>query len=703
MPDAFPASHLRDTQIAALLHGELPAGEQRAAECHLETCPACLDRLEKQAGADRFKKDFHPGLPRQAPGLRLLEAGERLGDYLIERQIAAGGTAVVYQAREAGGARRLAALKVLQPSLYRRAESVQRFLLEAKVGSHVQDPGILPVWRVEAESEPPWLALPFVEGETLQARLDRQAGRPLPLAEVLRISQALASALRAAHEAGVIHRDVKPSNVLLATEGAHHERLRAVYLVDFGLARLREEEAGLTKTGLFLGTPQFMSPEQAAGAQDMDVGTDLFSLGVVLYLMTTGRPPFAGETFGALAESVREKAPEPPASLNPELPRWLSNLILRLLAKDPSHRPPSAAEVLAVLQTARNLGTVTSWRLVGKSSRLRRLRQRVAGAAALLLLASASLWLWAERTGRVSWVNALLAGHNGRFLYIVGRWGTYGSLPEAVEAARAGDIIEIRTDTPPSGQGWLRVPPGKPLTLRAARGFRPVLNVIVSGWPPAGVLESDFVLQGMEIRHLYRGPRPGRLLEMRGARLTLVDCRLTRAEHPPHVADSAGHALLAVVNSAEVRLERCDLSAPGSPLIGVEHTEADMALSVALTDCRLQGGVLWCDQKAPARLVVRLERCEVSASHLLHFRYAMPAEKLTVAVENCSIQVTNNVLTAPKPLAELARVLEWRGRGNRYLTEGRMVLAQDGGHLTAAEWMAAMPEAVRESDAPRPR
>ena len=205
---------------------------------------------------------------------------------------------------------------------------------------------IIPIYQVGEERGVLFLAMPFLEGETLDDRLKRVGQAPgrtaLPLAEVLRIGREIAEGLDAAHAHGLIHRDVKPSNVWLE---AGRDRVK---ILDFGLARALASDVALTQTGNLLGTPEFMSPEQANG-KPADARSDLFSLGCVLYLLCTGVSPFKRGSELDTVLAVAQDAPPSPRNLNPGLPPAAADLILTLLAKDPAHRPPSARAVADAL------------------------------------------------------------------------------------------------------------------------------------------------------------------------------------------------------------------------------------------------------------------------------------------------------------------------------------------------------------------
>jgi serine/threonine protein kinase len=257
--------------------------------------------------------------------------------------------------------RRLVALKVIKPGLA-GSNVRERFLREARAAAALTHDHIVPVYHVGEDRGVLFLAMPLLEGETLQNRIERQGA--LPVAEVLRIGREIAEGLAAAHAKALIHRDVKPSNIWL--ESRSHKRpacelpgepasetLAATggraKLLDFGLARFADDPGNLTQSGAIVGTPAYMAPEQARGGV---VGTraDLFALGCVLYQMAVGRPPFQGPDTIALLVAVATEQPAVPSAPNPAVPRALSDLILGLLAKLPEERPPSARAVAEALR-----------------------------------------------------------------------------------------------------------------------------------------------------------------------------------------------------------------------------------------------------------------------------------------------------------------------------------------------------------------
>jgi tetratricopeptide (TPR) repeat protein len=272
---------------------------------------------------------------------RDLQHGDLIGErFEVIALAATGGMARVYRARDtrSGGD---AAVKVLLESMH---DEVERFEREADVLARLDHPGI--VRYLARGRDPlgrPFLAMPWVEGETLAARLRRRG--PLPFDEVTRIGAEMADALAAAHAAGIVHRDVKPSNVMLVADGR-------VMLVDFGVARIVELASELTQTNMFVGTPAYIAPEQARGDPDVGPAADLYSLGGVLYACITGEGPFRGENLVAMLAKVLLQPATRPRESRPDVPRDLEALVLSLLEKDPKDRPQNADDVARTLRGA---------------------------------------------------------------------------------------------------------------------------------------------------------------------------------------------------------------------------------------------------------------------------------------------------------------------------------------------------------------
>ena len=289
---------------------------------------------------------------------------ERLGDYRILRKIGEGGMGAVYLAEDVRLGRK-AAVKTMRAALALDSDSRNRFEREARAAAAVDHDNIVPVWGLgEAADGSPYIAMPFLQGETLDARLRREPVSPFWL--IAEVGRDVAEGLAAAHAEGLVHRDIKPGNVWLEGDPAAPEaarKVRRAKILDFGLARaVSTDDTQLTATGAVIGTPAYMSPEQARG-QFVDGTADLWSLGAVLYRMATGRQPFEGTTTMAVLCSLMADTPPPVRTLNPKTPPVLAALIDQLLQKNPSDRPRSAGEVAARLRQVANAPDIAASKL----------------------------------------------------------------------------------------------------------------------------------------------------------------------------------------------------------------------------------------------------------------------------------------------------------------------------------------------------
>jgi serine/threonine protein kinase len=234
---------------------------------------------------------------------------------------------------------RLVAVKVMAPQLATSANARRRFAREAQATAAIVHPNVMPILTVHSAGQLPYLVMPYVDCESLQDRLDREGS--LPVADVLRIGHQIANGLAAAHAQGLVHRDVKPANILL------EKGVERVMLTDFGLARA-VDDGTLTRPGLIAGTPQYMSPEQARG-DAVDTRSDLFSLGSVLYAICTGRAPFRADTTYGILRRVIDETPRDIMTLNPEIPSWLAGYVQQLMSKSSTERCATAEEVANTL------------------------------------------------------------------------------------------------------------------------------------------------------------------------------------------------------------------------------------------------------------------------------------------------------------------------------------------------------------------
>lgn len=264
-----------------------------------------------------------------------------LAHYRVFRLLGQGGMGMVFHAEDLR-LERPVALKVLHAQFASDPVIRQRFLREARALAILKHAHIVTVYDVGEESESPYLVMEFLEGQSLEEY--RRTQPALTPAQIVEISQHIAHGLTAAHHKGVIHRDIKPTNLWMDSNSGQ------VKILDFGLARVGQEMTQLSEHGLVLGTPAFMAPEQADGAP-VDTRADLFSLGCVMYWLCTGRSPFQGSNVMNTLAMLATKTPMSPRDYNPAIPDPLSKLTMHLLEKDPKHRPQTSREVVQALQS----------------------------------------------------------------------------------------------------------------------------------------------------------------------------------------------------------------------------------------------------------------------------------------------------------------------------------------------------------------
>ena len=369
-----PAPHT----LQQLLDESLPSEQQQPIKEHLETCPSCQKALERLAAGgatwDKTAENLREGSTRDetalfgvleeryetstsAPDapkaqwppldeqLAFLSPSQkpgslgRLDEFEILGVLGKGGFGIVLKAFDET-LHRVVAIKVLMPQMSVSGAARQRFIREARAAAPITHENVVTIHKVSREDAPvPYLAMQFISGVTLSDKIEKCG--PLSLKEILRIGMQIAEGLAAAHKQGLVHRDIKPGNILL------ENGVERVKITDFGLAR-SADDASLTQSGTVAGTPMFMSPEQANG-EPIDHRSDLFSLGSVLYVMATGRAPFRAATTMAVLKRVCEDTPTPVTQVNADIPRWLADIIAKLHAKKPADRYQTAREVADVL------------------------------------------------------------------------------------------------------------------------------------------------------------------------------------------------------------------------------------------------------------------------------------------------------------------------------------------------------------------
>jgi serine/threonine protein kinase len=404
--------------LQELLAGALSAPDSARIGRHVAGCASCQQTLqdlppssaswvEKLSGV--LEKDSPNETQAEAQtepaDISFLDLPEqpghlgRLGKYEIVEELGRGGMGVVFKALD-DKLHRVVAIKAMLPQLAASGTARKRFVREAQAAAAVRDEHVIDIHAVDQSGKVPYLVMEFVEGISLQDKLDR-AGQ-LEVKEILRIGLQMAEGLAAAHKQGLVHRDIKPANILL------ENGVERVKITDFGLARA-VDDASLTQSGVVAGTPMFMAPEQALGER-LDHRADLFSLGSVMYLMCTGRPPFRADSTMAVLKRVIDDTPRPIREINPEIPDWLAAIIVKLHAKKPQDRFQTASELAEVLNDKLSSlqlhGQVSSVAEASASppataspGRLARRRAVVLGGLMLLSLAAASVYIfWPRET-----------------------------------------------------------------------------------------------------------------------------------------------------------------------------------------------------------------------------------------------------------------------------------------------------------------
>ncbi len=276
------------------------------------------------------------------------QAGENVGPYRIVGQLGQGGMATVYKAYHPQ-LDRYVAIKVMHEAFQEDDAFIARFEREAKIVARLEHPHIVPVYGYDRYEGQPYLVMKYIEGKTLKRFLKNG---PLPLEEILRIMTAVADALNYAHKQGVLHRDIKPSNIMIADDGTP-------YLTDFGLARIAQAGESTLSQDMLLGTPHYISPEQARGEQNLDGRTDIYSFGIVLYELVVGRVPFSADTpYAIIHDHIYTPLPLP-TRVNPNIPEAVETVLLKALAKSPKDRFENANALMQAFKKAVETSNLT--------------------------------------------------------------------------------------------------------------------------------------------------------------------------------------------------------------------------------------------------------------------------------------------------------------------------------------------------------
>ncbi len=442
--------------------------------------------------------------------------------YEVKRLVGSGGFADVYEVGDKDLERRLA-VKVLRPDVAWTAGMVERFQRETRAAAKLEHANILPIHFVGEGEGLVYYAMPFVDGMSLGELLKRSGA--LPPERALAIIIPILDALDHAHKAGLLHRDIKPDNIMLDVA-----RGRPL-LVDFGIARRLGSEAGagLTQTGLVIGTPHYMSPEQALGDPNLGPQSDLYSLGCVLFQMVTGTPPFDGESSQQVVGKHIADRPPAASDVNPAVPRELSDVILRCLEKQPADRFRSAAEVIAALESDKQPSTMRS-----RASAAQKATELLVSGARTAPRTTGRSAGRAAKPRRVGWVILAIA------LPVLALGAFFLRQPTLAFENRLTDMVAVQV----AGEER-RILPGGSFNLKLERGHR--LNLSWQLVSRLGVSLGDTITVG----------RP------RGTVRLAATARLTHGAYfAPVITNETGLPLTITVNAGLAGSMRCGCTIP---------------------------------------------------------------------------------------------------------------------------------------------
>jgi tetratricopeptide (TPR) repeat protein/predicted Ser/Thr protein kinase len=493
--------------------------------------------------------------------------------YRVERELGRGGMATVYLAEDLKHHRPVA-IKVLRPELS-QALGPSRFLREIEIAAALNHPGILPLYDSGQADGLLYYVMPYIEGESLRDRLNR--GRQLTMEETLRIARGVIEALAHAHSRGVVHRDIKPENILLH---AGHS-----VVSDFGVARAVSEAGGttLTETGFAIGTPSYMSPEQALGDSDVDARTDLYAIGVVAYEVLAGQPPFVRASSRQVIAAHISEAPRAISELRPEVPKPFAEVVMRCLEKDPERRPQSAGVILTALESVTRGELAESARVDTLRGSRAILRRALAIYSAALVVVAAAAWIAMIAMGLPDWVfrGALLimaAGLPAIFLTAYVHYSAHRTptrlapyrrpRPQAIKRlvllVRPYATWRRTTVAGAAAMGAFALGVGGFMTLRAL-GIGPVGTLLAAGRlaPNARLLVADFKVAGLD-------PGVGHALA-EAARTALAESRKVSVVRVSEVVDALRRMQRSAAEPLDLVLARELAVREGIP--GIVHGE----------------------------------------------------------------------------------------------------------------------------------
>ncbi len=642
------------------------------------------------------------GEPGAAPGV-LPHAGDVLGGYVLEETIGVGGMGAVFRALDPGLDRQVA-IKLLPPSRDVDAEVIQRFLEEGRSAARLDHDNIARVYSVGRDGPYHFIVFEYIQGETVRRRVEVQGPLPVPLA--VGVGLEIARALVHASSRGVVHRDIKPSNIILTPQGR-------AKLVDMGLARRfeREGDPGLTQSGMTLGTFDYISPEQARDPRDVDVRSDLYSLGCTLFHMLTGRPPFPSGTMLQKLLQHQEEPPPDPRTVNAAIPPALAALVMKLMAKDrerrcqtPEHLVRELSAIAADLGMALPLEGGESWGLPAARPVWERHLVWIAPAASFLVILLA-LALGGRDAPRPVGPRAERAVTSPR-----GDFPRPAAAPDSAETAAADppidpaakfyprtipvssseDLLEVLANAPArsivalsddgpyriGGRAWSSRPlpelTNLDVTVTAEPGVRPVIKFAADAFLSDNPASSLFHFKGGRVR------------------LEGLDFELDSTSSSPSVAaiksDDVELSIRACVfrrgsiatgESASALVARCRPTSERPPTIVLDacHLDGDQVgirtqgpVDVVLRDCTLGPGapVFSCEsQPQDGGLPIQLRLIHVSILAGGSEIFRLKGGPIRVVVDD-SVIARGGGSAGPLLVIDDERALDWRGRGNIY-------------------------------------
>ena len=713
MADGCPARAV----VEAFATGKLADRERPDVELHLGQCLSCAETLDRLTRAqldllvgDRCSMEARQranglaleNVMRKAAGTDWAEPGPDLNRVVAafdqaEREgslgtfagfdvlevVGRGGMGVVLKARDRT-LDRVVAMKVILPTGADEKSFTTLFLEEARAVAAIQHDHIVAVHHAGTDKGLPYLVMPFCAGGTLAGWLSRE-GKLAPK-DAARVALQLARALAATHECGILHRDLKPSNVLLEDE------IQRVRLADFSLAQplaSAGDKIGRRRRTV-AGTPHYMSPEQARG-EVIDARSDLFGLGAVLYQMVTGRAPYPGDSSEEVLSAAVRCELRPVRDAAPKVPSALAAIIDRLLKKRPEDRFATAREVATELE-----------RFVNAGQRRRVWIKRTAAAGLDACLIAGATIVALDWSGRTAIINSILSQRTGAAHYIRGRFGVYARLPDAITAARPHDAIEMRF----SGERLMdpfRIG-GKPLTIRAAPGFTPILVATNNGQPMI-LVDAPLDLEGLTLWR--RGPQINfvPLISIEKAPLHLLNCRLIRSRfqgqnvlvwgRPRVVALNEPQnipvyrAIIAFQHGSGGYFRNCVVAGTQATAIGLrastnEPTRVEAENNVFATDATFA-----MKPDPETRVDLRFAHNVVLTGALLDLDETAPAMGISATWDDCIIDRSGGALLRVNQAqgGATVRALEWKETNVVYTGEGGFAVnRRKRGPESEAEW-----------------